>query len=101
DAEVDVLVRDFGWSDVGTWERVLQAREQLGPELPAALIPDSRNIVAISTDGRPIVACGVEDLVIVSHDDAVYVLNRSVASSLESVKEWRAAVAGAGEEGLL
>ncbi len=102
EAQVDVLVRDFGWSDVGTWERVLQARAKLGtPELPAALIQDSQDVVAISTDGRPIVACGVEDLIIVSHDDAVYVLNRSVASSLESVKEWRSAVADAGEEGLL
>lgn len=101
-AEVDVLVRDFGWSDVGTWERVLQAREKVGaPKLPAALIQDSKDVVAISTDGRPIVACGVEDLIIVSHDDAVYVLNRSVASSLESVREWRAAVSSAGEEGLL
>ncbi|MGO3146201.1 MAG: sugar phosphate nucleotidyltransferase [Leucobacter sp.] len=101
-AEVDVLVRDFGWSDVGTWERVLQARAKRdAPEMPAALIQDSRDVVAISTDGRPIVACGVADLIIVSHDDAVYVLNRSVASSLDSVKEWRAAVAGAGEEGLL
>lgn len=100
--QVDALVRDFGWSDVGTWERVLQARAKLGaPELPAALVQDSKDIVAISTDGRPIVACGVEDLIIVSHDDAVYVLNRSVASSLDSVKEWRTAVSNAGEEGLL
>lgn len=101
-SEVEVLVRDFGWSDVGTWERVLQAREKAGAAvLPPALIQDSRDVVAISTDGRPIVACGVEDLIIVSHDDAVYVLNRSVASSLNSVKEWRAAVASAGEEELL
>lgn len=101
-ARVDALVRDFGWSDVGTWERVLQARAKLGaPELPAALVQGSTDVVAISTDGRPIVACGVSDLIIVSHDDAVYVLNRSVASSLESVKEWRAAVSSAGEEGLL
>lgn len=101
-ARVDALVRDFGWSDVGTWERVLQARSRPGaPELPPALMQDSKDVVAISTDGRPIVACGVEDLIIVSHDDAVYVLNRSVASSLESVKEWRAAVAAAGEEELL
>lgn len=101
-AEVDVIVRDFGWSDVGTWERVLQARERAGATaLPPVLMQDSRDVVAISTDGRPIVACGVEDLIIVSHDDAVYVLNRAVASSLSSVKEWRAAVADAGEEELL
>ena len=101
-AAVDVLVRDFGWSDVGTWERVLQARELAGAAaLPPVLMQGSRDVVAISTDGRPIVACGVEDLIIVSHDDAVYVLNRTVASSLNSVKEWRSAVAGAGEEELL
>ena len=101
-AKVEVLVRDFGWSDVGTWERVLQARAKLGtPGLPPALVQGSKDIVAISTDGRPIVACGVEDLIIVSHDDAVYVMNRSVASSLESVKEWRSGVLSAGEEGLL
>lgn len=101
-ARVDALVRDFGWSDVGTWERVLQARAKLGgQELPPALVQGSKDVVAISTDGRPIVACGVEDLIIVSHDDAIYVLNRSVASSLDSVKEWRTAVSNAGEEGLL
>lgn len=99
-AEITALVRDFGWSDVGTWERVLQVRDREANASPAVM-PGSREVVAISTDGRPIVACGVEDLIIVSHRDAVYVMKRSAAEAAETISEWRSMVMDAGEGGLL
>jgi mannose-1-phosphate guanylyltransferase len=46
-------------------------------------------VVVASMDGRPVVALGVKDLVIVSHEDAVYVLDKQKAGDVVALEQLR------------
>jgi mannose-1-phosphate guanylyltransferase len=87
-----IVTGDFAWKDIGTWTRLEQwltegtgAAGGLGPSVPI----DASGVVVASMDGRPVVALGVKNLVIVTHEDAVYVLDKSMASDVAALERLR------------
>ncbi len=87
--EVFCVPGDFGWNDVGSWS----ALGELRPHDDAHNTIATQNAVAVDARGnilygdgkRVIAAVGVEDLVIVSTDDAVLVMPKSRAQDVREV----------------
>lgn len=97
-----VVPRALGWSDVGTWtrlERVLadQRVTSIGP----ALQLDSDDVLVASMDGRPVVTLGATGLIVVTHEDAVYVLDKKKALDTGMLEHLRSLLAASTREDLL
>jgi len=82
---VAVLPGRFSWDDIGTWEALARVRamDEDGnvPAGPVSLVDAERCI--IWSDGTPIVASGVKDLVIVAANGRILVMDRGRASHLK------------------
>jgi mannose-1-phosphate guanylyltransferase len=94
--------RQLGWTDVGTWtrlERVLadQRVTSIGP----ALQLDAEDVLVASMDGRPVVTLGARGLIIVTHEDAVYVLDKQMALDTPTLERLRSLLAASTREDLL
>ena len=97
-----VVPRRLGWTDVGTWtrlERVLhdQRVTSIGP----ALQLDAEDTLVASMDGRPVVTLGARGLIIVTHEDAVYVLDKQKALDTGTLERLRSLLAASTREDLL
>lgn len=97
-----VVPRQLGWTDVGTWvrlERVLhdQRVTSIGP----ALQLDAEDTLVASMDGRPVVTLGARGLIVVTHEDAVYVLDRQKALDTPTLERLRSLLAASTREDLL
>ena len=85
-----IVTGDFAWKDIGTWGRLEQWLTTPGtPDLGPSVKIDAKDVVVASMDGRPVIALGVSDLVIVSHEDAVYVLDRKKAGDVAALDALR------------
>jgi mannose-1-phosphate guanylyltransferase len=84
---VGVLPAEFHWDDVGAWDAVFRTHE-LDPR-GNVLIGDAHTVetgnTAIYAEGGPIVAFGVEDLVIVRTEGVTFVTHRSRAADLKKL----------------
>lgn len=84
---VAVIPSDFEWDDIGAWDAVFRTRE---PDAAGNVIAgdghaiDSRGTVLYSEAG-PIVAFGVDDLVIVRTAGVTFVAHRDRAPDLKSL----------------
>lgn len=97
-----IVVSDFGWNDVGTWPRIEDLlRSQLVDSIGSSVSVDSQDVLTVSLDGRPVVALGVEGLLVVSHDDAVYVIDKRRVGERAELDRWRSSLAGSAREDLL
>ena len=82
-----VLPLDVGWNDVGTWGTLLR----IGDEDAAGNVISGDVVVLDSTnsyirsEGRLIVAIGLEDVVIVETPDAIVVVHKDRTEDLKSV----------------
>ena len=80
---------DFGWNDVGSWSALGELRPQDDAKntiaTENAVAVDARGNILYSDGKRIIAAVGVEDLVIVSTDDAVLVMPKSRAQDVREV----------------
>ena len=81
---------DFGWSDVGSWGAVWDELEHdadgnalSGP----AVVLDSRNSLVRSDDGVLTAVVGLDNVVVVTTDDAVLVASRDKAESVKALVE--------------
>jgi len=97
-----VVPRQLGWTDVGTWtrlERVLhdQRVTSIGP----ALQLDAEDTLVASMDGRPVVTLGARGLIVVTHEDAVYVLDKKKALDPGTLERLRSLLAASTREDLL
>lgn len=97
-----VVPRRLGWTDVGTWtrlERVLhdQRVTSIGP----ALQLDAEDTLVASMDGRPVVTLGARGLIVVTHQDAVYVLDKKKALDTGTLERLRSLLAASTREDLL
>lgn len=84
---VGVLRATFDWDDVGAWDAVYRTRE--GDEAGNAVVGDghavdSRATVLYAEDG-PIVAFGVEDLIVVRTRGVTFVAHRDRVPDLKSM----------------
>jgi mannose-1-phosphate guanylyltransferase len=97
-----VVPRRLRWTDVGTLprlERVLadQRVTSIGP----ALQLDAEDTLVASMDGRPVVTLGAKGLIIVTHEDAVYVLDKEMALDTPTLERLRSLLAANTREDLL
>ena len=97
-----VVPRQLGWTDVGTWprlERVLadQRVTSIGPVIHL----DAEDVLVASMDGRPVVTLGARGLIIVTHEDAVYVLDKKQAMDTPTLERLRSLLAASTREDLL
>lgn len=84
---VVVMKADFGWSDIGSWKEVYKIGAKTADKNVVKgdnILIDVKNSFIESADGRLIAAINVENLVIVSTDDAVLVCQ---IDSAQEVKE--------------
>src|SRR5690606_26118174 len=75
---VSVVPSDFHWDDIGAWDAVFRTRpldEQGNARVGEAFAVDSRGN-ALYADGGPIVAYGVDDLVVVRTPAVTFVTRR-------------------------
>jgi mannose-1-phosphate guanylyltransferase len=87
---VYVVKGDFGWSDVGSWDEVvrLTPRDADGNSLKGkTIVLDSKNNY-IDAGPRLVSAIGVEDLIIVSTDDAVIVCKKGRSQDVKEVVDF-------------
>ncbi|HEY6469281.1 MAG TPA: sugar phosphate nucleotidyltransferase [Candidatus Dormibacteraeota bacterium] len=86
-----VVQASFGWSDLGSWSDVREARVADGEGDSAGnimegsvVITSSRDSIVVARSGRVVAVAGVEGLVVVDTPDAVLVVS---ASQSQLVKE--------------
>jgi len=87
--KVAVVPAGIGWSDIGSWEAVLDISDKDGDGNAVAgpgLAIDARGCL-IRSDGPLIAAIGVEDLVIVATGDAVLVVPRKQSQRVRDAVE--------------
>jgi len=87
---VYVVKGDFGWSDVGSWDEVvrLTPRDSDGNSLRGrTVIHDSKNNF-IDAGARLVATIGVEDLIIVTTDDAVIVCKKGRSQDVKEVVDF-------------
>ncbi len=74
-----VLPVDFDWSDVGTYNKLWAIEEQDAHKnvLQGNVYAEDTENSYIRSDGPVVVACGVDDLVVVAHRDAMLVTKKS------------------------
>jgi mannose-1-phosphate guanylyltransferase len=84
---VATIPADFGWSDIGSWAELweLSERDQEGNACRGqVLLADSqRNLVF--ADGRSVALVGVQDLVVVETEDAVFICPRDRAQDVKMI----------------
>ncbi len=97
-----VVPRALGWSDVGTWKRLEQVlRDQRVTSIGPAIQLESDDVLVASMDGRPVVTLGATGLIVVTHEDAVYVLDKKKALDTGTLEHLRSLLAASTREDLL
>ena len=84
---VAVIPADIGWSDVGTWHAVweLSDRDATGNSIRGhGLVMDAQNVHVRSSDHLTAVV-GVDDVIVVTTQDAVLVLHRDHAHKVKQL----------------
>jgi mannose-1-phosphate guanylyltransferase len=91
-----------GWSDVGNWETFLAAAASANASGDGAVleVASTGTFVFNDTD-RAVVTIGTNDLLVIVHEDAVYVVDRALAEDPDSILEARGTVIDKGMENLL
>ena len=85
-----VVPVDIGWNDVGGWPALwdLAEKDSDGNALLAdCLLKDVENSYLRADDGRLIAAIGVENMIVVSTADAVFVSSRDSAGDVKDIVE--------------
>lgn len=84
---VSVVPSDFHWDDIGAWDAVFRTRpadEQGNVSVGEAFAVETRN-TALYAEGGPIVAFGVDDLVIVRTSGVTFVTRRDRVADLKQL----------------
>ncbi|MGH9206582.1 MAG: mannose-1-phosphate guanylyltransferase/mannose-6-phosphate isomerase, partial [Acidimicrobiales bacterium] len=84
-----VVPVDMSWSDIGSWHalREVNARDANGNVIQGdVMLEDVRNSY-VRSEGKLVAAVGVEDLIVVSTDDAVLVAKADRAAEVSRVVE--------------
>ncbi len=83
-----VLVADFPWSDLGSWDAVWQqaVRDDDGNSLSGdAIAEDCRNSLIHSSQGRLVAGLGLQDMAVIDTPDALLVLSRDRAQDVRKL----------------
>ena len=88
--DVYVVKGDFGWSDVGSWDeaaRLAQADSDGNVAHGKVLFKDARNVFVEGSE-RFVAAIGVEDLIVVSTDDALLICKKGKSQDVKEVVDY-------------
>jgi len=81
-SNVATVPGEFGWSDLGTWKAVAQYAESRPHQLRSI---NSSNLYALSSDPKPIVVVGLNNVAVIDSPNGLLVLNLDEAESLSPV----------------
>ena len=73
---------EFGWSDLGTWKAVADYAGSIPPQLHSA---NSSGLYVLSSDGKPIVVVGMNNMAIIDSPNGLLVLNLDEAEALSPI----------------
>lgn len=90
-----------GWSDVGSWENFLTASETTEESESEAIEFASRRTTVFGETDQKVVTIGTGDLVVIVHDDAVFVVDRNSMMDPEVILQSRKMIVSQGMENLL
>ena len=85
-----VVPVDFGWNDVGAWPALWEIGDKDADGnvvLGDTALEDVRNSYLRSADGRLIAAIGIEDLVVVTTEDAVLIVPKGRSAEVRPLVE--------------
>ena len=74
-----MLPSNFGWTDLGTWKSLYETRKKDGDGnviIGNVLLSETNNCVIKSDDDKLLVVDGLEDYIIVQHEDAVLICRK-------------------------
>ncbi len=87
---VFVVKGDFGWSDVGSWDEVvrLTQKDNEGNSVRGkSILLNSKNNF-VDAGGKIVAAIGVDDLIIITTDDAVLVCRKGASQDVKEVVDF-------------
>ena len=87
---VAVVPVSMGWSDIGSWQALVEASEkdQAGNALAANVLAIDCRDTLVRSNGPKVAAIGVEGLVIVATRDAVLVMRPEEAQRVREAADW-------------
>ena len=97
-----VVPRDLGWSDVGTWKRLEQVlSDQRVTSIGPSLQLEPETCWSPAWTAARVVTLGTTGLIVVTHEDAVYVLDKKSALDTGTLEHLRSLLAASTREDLL
>lgn len=96
---VAVVPTDVGWSDLGSWAALLEARGAEAAAGVATQVTDSADVIAVgghdvlvhAAGGRLVAVVGLGDVIVVDTPDALLVVARDAAQDVKKVVDTLAA----------
>ena len=87
---VSVIPVSMGWSDIGSWQSLVEAsdKDASGNALAADVLSIDCTNTLVRSNGPKVAAIGVEGLVIVATPDAVLVMKPDQAQRVREAAEW-------------
>lgn len=87
---VSVVPVDIGWSDIGSWEALVQAcrKDDDGNALDAGVLALGCRNLLVRSSGPKVAAIGVEGLVIIATSEAVLVMRPEDAQRVREAASW-------------
>jgi mannose-1-phosphate guanylyltransferase/mannose-1-phosphate guanylyltransferase/mannose-6-phosphate isomerase len=87
--KIAVVPVSIGWSDVGSWEALLERleRDGQGNALTGDVLEMGTKNCLIRSEGPLVAAIGIEDLVVIATNDAVLIVPRTMSQKVKDVVE--------------
>ena len=87
---VSVVPVSMGWSDIGSWQALLDASDKdgSGNAIPADVLALDCKDTLVRSNGPKVAAIGVEGLVIIATSEAVLVMKPEEAQRVREAAAW-------------
>jgi len=87
---VFVVKGDFGWSDVGSWDEVvrLSPKDEHGSSVKGLVISRNARNNYVDAGSRIVAVVGVEDLIIISTEDAVLICRKGQSQDVKEIVDY-------------
>lgn len=88
--EVYVIPANFGWSDIGSWDEVyrVSGKDAQGNCITGTVIQKDTQNCYIYSPARMVATIGVEDLIVVSTDDAILICKRGRSQDVKDIADY-------------
>ncbi len=81
---------EFGWSDVGSWDEAarISTKDEEGNSLRGNVIMRDSKGSYVESDSRIVAAVGIEDLIVISTDDAVLICKKGRSQEVKEIVDY-------------